>query len=249
MRQVLFTTSWDDGHPLDLRIGELLGRHGCPGTFYVPCRNEQGRPVLSGSELRDLMARHEIGGHTLDHAYLDRVGSEEARRQIVEGKATLEDRIGSRVHGFAYPGGRHNRALRSMVRQAGFSYGRTVECFRLGLHADPYIMPTTAQIYPHSAASLLRNFLKRGHLVSRTPALLTTMHGGDVLSQLRRLLALARRRGGVLHLWGHSWEVQALDLWATLERFLAEVAEQVPPGDRVTNRGVLVRLEGLAPAE
>lgn len=26
--QALFTTSWDDGHPLDARVAELLSRHG-----------------------------------------------------------------------------------------------------------------------------------------------------------------------------------------------------------------------------
>lgn len=54
MTILLFTTSWDDGHPLDLRLAELLVTYGFRGTFYVPCRNWQGEPVLSGRELRDL---------------------------------------------------------------------------------------------------------------------------------------------------------------------------------------------------
>ncbi len=30
------TTSWDDGHPLDFRVAELLSKYGLRGTFYIP---------------------------------------------------------------------------------------------------------------------------------------------------------------------------------------------------------------------
>ena len=52
-----FTTSWDDGHPLDLRLAELLATHGFSGTFYVPRGNREGRPVMTTAELRALTER------------------------------------------------------------------------------------------------------------------------------------------------------------------------------------------------
>jgi hypothetical protein len=33
------TTSWDDGHPSDLRLADLLHKHSLRGTFYVPPEN------------------------------------------------------------------------------------------------------------------------------------------------------------------------------------------------------------------
>lgn len=33
-KQLIITTSWDDGHPLDLKIAELLDKYGINGTFY-----------------------------------------------------------------------------------------------------------------------------------------------------------------------------------------------------------------------
>lgn len=36
------TTSWDDGHPLDLRVAELLSEYHLQGTFYVPIAAEAG---------------------------------------------------------------------------------------------------------------------------------------------------------------------------------------------------------------
>ena len=76
--QVLFTTSWDDGHPSDMKLAEVLHKHGIAGTFYVPgrvapggCCNPDGFDVLAPAELRRLGAEFEIGSHTLDHRSLD----------------------------------------------------------------------------------------------------------------------------------------------------------------------------------
>lgn len=35
-RRAVVTSSWDDGHPLDLRVADLLARCGVKGTYYVP---------------------------------------------------------------------------------------------------------------------------------------------------------------------------------------------------------------------
>ena len=78
-KKAIFTTSWDDGHPLDTRIAELLSRHGFQGTFYVPLSNREGLPVMPPEEMRRLGRGFEIGSHTIDHCYLKTVGAVEAR--------------------------------------------------------------------------------------------------------------------------------------------------------------------------
>jgi len=35
MKKVIVTTSWDDGHLLDLRLAQLLQDAGLKGTFYI----------------------------------------------------------------------------------------------------------------------------------------------------------------------------------------------------------------------
>src|SRR5262249_26496051 len=57
------TTSWDDGHPLDLRVADLLARHGLRGTFYVPRTAEN--PTMTARQVRELSGTFEVGGHTL----------------------------------------------------------------------------------------------------------------------------------------------------------------------------------------
>ena len=172
----------------------------------------------------------------------------EARRQVRDGKSALEDRIGTRLRGFAYPGGRHNRFTQDLVRDAGFDYGRTVECFCLSPHPDPYVMPTTMQFYRHGVVSSLKNYLKRGHWIARAPVMLAALDGGDLLARLRHVLTLALRRGGVLHVWGHSWNIESLGLWRVLDDFLGEVAGRIPPSERVTNFAVIRRARASAGA-
>jgi len=35
MKAVYITTSWDDGHVLDMRLASLLTHYGFKGTFYI----------------------------------------------------------------------------------------------------------------------------------------------------------------------------------------------------------------------
>ena len=235
MNAPLFTTSWDDGHPLDLRLAELLAEHGFRGTFYVPIRNEKGRAVLAPHDLRELAAWFEIGSHTLDHCYLDSVNRDEARRQVIEGKRRLEDAVNCTVEGFCYPGGKHNAYIRSIVRDAGFAHARTIENFRFTLGEDPFRIPTTLQFYPHSPGVYLRNFVKRGHWWQRFPVFAAALGARNLFAQLAAALDGVCRRAGVFHLWGHSWEVEQLGAWGVLEDFLRYAAGLVPPECRVDN--------------
>src|SRR5208283_3028025 len=79
-RNCVITTSWDDGHPLDLRMAELLAKYRLTGTFYVP-RSSQ-KPVMNPSQIRDLSDSFEIGAHTLEHIAIDSLPDAEARKQL-----------------------------------------------------------------------------------------------------------------------------------------------------------------------
>ena len=219
MNQLLMTTSWDDGHPLDLRVADLLDKFGFKGTFYVPLNNREGRPVLSAETLRSISNKFEIGGHTRDHVYLDMVSLEQASKQIAEGKHELEDCLGREIGGFAYPGGRYNDGLKGSVSKQGYLYARTTENFRQDTGTDQFALPTTLQFFPHSRPVYIRNFAKHGRFRRRFGIFATTLAASDLPSRLRNALDLACRQGRVFHLWGHSWELDEIDGWTILENF------------------------------
>lgn len=244
----VLTTSWDDGHPLDMKLAEMLARHGVTGAFYVPARNRRDRPVMTPSDLRQLAAAgFEIGSHTLDHRRLSGLSRAEARRQMADGRAALEDMLGRPVAGFCFPGGRSGRWGRALARELGFSHARTTQMLSFDPGADPFAMATTAQIYPHRTPALWRNWLRHGGGIDRLATLraLKLRNGDDPAAALGDVLAAlaarAAERGGVLHLWGHSWEIEACGLWATLDRALAAAAAAFPPERRLDNH-TLARL-------
>jgi peptidoglycan/xylan/chitin deacetylase (PgdA/CDA1 family) len=41
MDKAVVTTSWDDGHPLDLKLAELLKKYDVPATLYMPMDNPE----------------------------------------------------------------------------------------------------------------------------------------------------------------------------------------------------------------
>ena len=98
-KQIIITTSWDDGHPLDIRIVELLEKYNLKGTFYVPINNLE-RAVMDASTLSEIASKHEIGGHTVNHIYLNTVGEAASRYEISECKTMLQDQLGKKVDAF-----------------------------------------------------------------------------------------------------------------------------------------------------
>lgn len=239
-----FTTSWDDGHPLDRRLAELLARHGVGATFYCPLRNAEGLPVMGAADMRALDGAFEIGSHTHDHAYADRMPLAAWRQQVHAGKAALEDHLGHAVAGFCYPGGRVVRGAREVVAEAGFRHARGGENLRWDCGTDPLLVPSTLQCFGHPRRVLLRNFLRRGHWARRWTLARVCLSEPALEQRLRAALAATLARGGVFHLWGHSWELERQGLWPLLDRFLAHVAARVPRAARLDNAGVL-RARGL----
>ena len=232
----LFTSSWDDGHPLDTRLAELLQLYGFNATFFVPLSNLEGLPVMSSVEIRDLSKLgFEIGSHTLDHCYLTSVDNGTAQHQIAQGKAVLEQALGQAVPGFCYPGGKYRRCHLDMVHAAEFKYARTTENLHIGTPKDIYSIPTTLQFYPHPPSVFLRNFIRYGAWRQRVKMLARTLSEEDLSSRLKGGLDAVCAEGGIFHLWGHSWELDLFDGWKLLEEFLRYAAERIPAEDRLTN--------------
>lgn len=230
-----FTFSVDDGHPLDLKVGELLGKHGLTGTFYVPIRNSEGLPTMSQSELLEIARHFEVGSHTADHCYLCDVPETKAKSQIIEGKARLEDLIGQSVAGFCYPGGRYRQSTLDEVRRAGFVYARTTMnlCFDAG-HSR-FELPTSIQYYPHSRAVYWRNFANGGRWHDRLPGLRLALHHRHWIERITALFDYACDHHSTFHLWAHAYEINKLNGWGELDRFFAHVASRIAPPHRMTN--------------
>lgn len=231
----LFTCSIDDGHPADLRMAELLNKHGIAATFYIPIRNREGHEVMVESDMRQLDQQFEIGSHTLDHSFLKNLQADDAHFQIVEGKRRLEDTLGHKVAGFCYPGGKYGERDLQMVKSAGFQYARTTANLHLGPGEDAWRMPTTCQFYPHPRSVYVRNFASQGEWGERQELLRLALRHEDWVERIHAMFDQACESQGVFHLWMHSRDIDELLAWEQLSSFLAHVASRLPSAQRVQN--------------
>lgn len=221
----IVTTSWDDGDSSDLKIGEMLGQHGLHGTFYVPIKGHHASGRMSSVELFSLAAMGvEIGAHGVSQPNLTLCTPEQLDLEVGWSKQQLEDELGQPVRMFAYPRGRYNRQVISAVKQAGFWGARTSRMLARGIDFDRFRMPTSVQAYPHSATGYLRN-LGRSFSIGRTTEFLKRLQASRTWVGLAvAFFDKVLREGGVWHLYGHSWEVNDLQLWTELAEIFAYVA-------------------------
>ena len=124
MEKAVVTTSWDDGHPFDLKLAEMLVKYDIPATFYIPIERAK-RGCMNPDEIREIGESFDIGGHTYHHVKLPRVSIEEAEKEIVESKRRLEEITGSELLSFCYPYGKFNDQVIGIVKGAGFIGART----------------------------------------------------------------------------------------------------------------------------
>jgi peptidoglycan-N-acetylglucosamine deacetylase len=224
---IIVTTSWDDGDPLDLHLAEMLRERALPGSFFVPLTGPDGKPTLCPSDLRSLQAEgFEIGAHTVSHRVLAPLKGDQLWTEVHRSKYVLEAMLGQEVPMFCYPKGSYNRRTIRAVEKAGFEGARTVRMLSHALDFKSYEMPTTVQAYPHAPINYLRNLGKQGDFPSFY-RYVTDLRGCESWVQLgKKLFDQVLLEGGIWHLYGHSWELEDLNLWEQLAEMLDYVAHR-----------------------
>ena len=216
----IVTMSWDDGDQADLKIAEILRSKKARGSFYVPICPYNDRPALTHEQIRSLSAEgFEIGAHGVSHKHLWGLNQAELAKEIAPCKPILEDILGTEVRMFCYPRGRHDSAAVQALKAAGYRGARTVRMLTTSLKFDPFEMPTTLQVFPHPSSSYLKN-LARARLRGMGVCLTHGLKLGNWVDLGKGLFDSVMQSGGVWHLYGHSWEIDQLNLWGELENLL-----------------------------
>ncbi|MEK9209488.1 MAG: polysaccharide deacetylase family protein [Patescibacteria group bacterium] len=231
--KILFTTSWDDGHELDLKLQDLLSGYGLKGTFYIP--KDYNLRSLNESEIRFFAQNQEVGAHSLTHPDLPGVSLEKSREEIFGSKKYLEELLGQEVKMFCYPSGFYNDSVKNLVREAGFLGARTTKEWFFGGAFDFFEMPVSLHIYPFpfrplsslrqykNPKNFLAPFLQNYQEIIKRRLNPKTFFGWQNLA--RASFLYAKERGRIFHLFGHSWEIEKYGMWRELEKFLKFVAD------------------------
>ncbi|MFA5562093.1 MAG: polysaccharide deacetylase family protein [Eubacteriales bacterium] len=197
-RAKALTLSYDDGVKSDLRLIEIMQRHGLKGTFNInaglfpPEGVPHGRLSREGAYRAYHDSGMEVAVHGYTHPYLEQLSPGTATYEIARDREGLESLFGTIIRGAAYPYGTYHDGVVEALRCCGIVYCRTV------VSTEKFDLPT--------------DWL-------RLPA--TCHHKNPRLMELAKqfLEMPADRTSKLFYLWGHSYEFDNNHNWEKIEQF------------------------------
>jgi peptidoglycan/xylan/chitin deacetylase (PgdA/CDA1 family) len=230
--KAVITTSWDDGHPLDLKLAEMLQKYNLPATFYVPTKNVE-RECMNPKQVAEIAQNFEIGGHTSHHFDLTRLPLHEAKREIIESKQEIENITGKELLSFCPPKAKINAEIIKVVKEAGFAISRTARLFTRRIK-DPFKIGTTVHVQDHWVVPYINEAI-----MSRDKDMLRFLVRHNLFFKRWDQIAIYTlnfviEHGGIWHLWGHSWEIEENNNWERLEKVLritSAISKEAKKGD------------------
>ena len=216
----LFTTSWDDGHPLDVRVAAVLDEFGFVGTFYSSTGPE-GRRLVSDEDLALIGQRHELGVHGRTHTIFPEL-ARHALAEEIEWAASDLSRFGTVPKIAAPPRGKIDPATRRFLGHLGYIVrtGAVVG----GTEVRANALEPSFQLYPHRWRTIVRNYAYR-RMVPSISFLLAIGQKDELGERFGRLVKAAARHRRYVHFWGHAADIERLGLWSKLRELLGVAAE------------------------
>lgn len=200
-----FNISYDDGVIQDIRFVELLNRYGLKGTFNLnyglmhrnfTWEHECGMTVrrLREQEVSSVYEGHEIASHSFSHPYFDNMEEADILKELGADKFFLEKLFGREVAGYATPFYYYSDLMESCVKHCGFEYARISE------ESNDYSIPG--------------NFHRwRG----------SKFHWDEDLEEFVEGFLTSRQELALCQLVGHSYDLDVMNLWDTMERICHRV--------------------------
>jgi peptidoglycan-N-acetylglucosamine deacetylase len=225
-KQIIITTSWDDGHKLDFKLAKLLKKYGIRGTFYISPKNREFRKedLLSEEEIKKLNDDFEIGAHTMTHPRLTKINENEAIKEINDSKKYLENIVKEEVRCFCYPGGKYNEKIMKLVKKAGFCYSRTMGKFEFNFAQNLLLSGATLETHRNSLLTLPIDSLRILKFTNfNLIRFIKSLHW-EYLA--KKTFDHIEKYGDVYHLWGHSWVIERSNDWEKVEKVFSYISNR-----------------------
>ena len=202
-----FNISYDDGVIQDIRFVEMLNRYGLKGTFNLnyglmrsgfTWEHECGMTVrrIPEDQVVAVYEGHEVASHSYSHPYFDNMTETEILKELGSDKFFLEKLFGREVAGYATPFYYYSDLMADCVRHCGFEYARVSE------ESNDYSVPE----------NFYRWLGSKFHWDSDLEGFVSGFLETD------KELALCQ-------LVGHSYDLDVMNLWQSLERICRRVSE------------------------
>ena len=210
----VLTLSYDDGKIQDRRLVDIFNKNGIRATFNVNSQLTDMDIRLDSDEWSSLYKNHEIALHTCTHPTMNRCGSYEITREILEDKTAIEKIIKRPVRGMALPNGAGNKLITSIAADLGIKYIRPA--------ADQYAAVKSAIEYADCCEGPIllgdeNGFSMPSDYMNWVP---TCHHNHNLVEFGKRFMALTKKQYlYMMYVWGHSFEFDRNDNWSVIEEF------------------------------
>ena len=192
------TFSYDDGDKADRRLVDIFNNYGMKATSNLIPSRFDGETVVSSGELRSLYDGHEIACHSYSHPHLARLPLTGQSREIALGRLSLERLSGRLVRGMATPYGEKNDDTLVAMKAAGMAYCRNAGVSG-GLSVPADFLDWTPSCHHTGAPAVIEKF--RNEWIHQP-----------------------WQYGGLLFIWGHSFEFDRADNWELAEQICSSLA-------------------------
>ncbi len=203
-RHRALTLSYDDGVVQDVRLIEIMRRHGLKGTFNVNSGmypagrvTTTRRMPLAEAKALYLDSGMEVGVHALTHPILSYLPENICTYEVLQDRINHERDYDTIIRGMAYPQGTVSvsDSVVATLRQCGIAYARTtVSTERFDLPTDWLRLPATCRHSNPRLMELAEKFVTNPF----------------------------EKAPGLFYLWGHSYEFDwdtPDNNWGIIERF------------------------------
>lgn len=203
-RAKALTLSYDDGVEQDIRLIEIMKKHGLRGTFNLNSGlyADEGTVYPKGQIHRRMTERQvtetygnsgqEVAVHALTHPFLEQLPVDMLVKEIIKDRENLEAQFGTIVRGMAYPFGTFSDDVVAALKYCGIVYSRTtISTNDFRIPQDWLRLTATCHHNSPELSSLADKFVN--DQVTRAPYL--------------------------FYLWGHSYEFEANENWKVIEDF------------------------------
>ncbi len=198
------TLSYDDGVEQDIRLVEIMKKHGLKGTFNLnselwaaegtvyPKGQVHRRMTLKAAQELFVNSGMEVAVHGVTHPFLEQLPENICTYEVLQDRINLERDFGGIIRGMAYPFGTYSDSVVETLEKCGIAYSRTTKSTeKFDVPTDWLRMPATCHHSNPRLMELAENFL----VTARWP------------------------KPKLFYLWGHSYEFEQNDNWHVIEEF------------------------------
>jgi peptidoglycan/xylan/chitin deacetylase (PgdA/CDA1 family) len=176
----------------------LLQQHGFTATVFQTTgwvgKEDEAKRMLNWRELAESeQAGIEIGAHTCTHPQLDQLPENLLREELYISKSLLEDNLGLKVPGLAYPYGYSSAKVRRVARELGYEYAYAVGNALTTDAADPFTLPRLTVQRATSIGEFRKIVNGQDTMVLRRDRILT--NGFTVVRRAKSALRALRGQG------------------------------------------------------